>query len=94
MTQQYLIGELSMRLEQLQAVAACDAVSHIAGLRREIETGPVVGLSSAAAQAITLADSLCWHSLACGDVSAFSRQAEVAAGLRLFGECARLLADG
>jgi hypothetical protein len=94
MTQQYLIGELSVRLEQLEAVVASDAVPDVACLRHEVETGPVTGLAPAAARAIALADRVCWRSLACGDVSAFARQAKVSADLRLFGVCARLLADG
>ncbi|HUB42630.1 MAG TPA: hypothetical protein VMA72_27560 [Streptosporangiaceae bacterium] len=93
MTQQYLIGELSVRLEQLQAVAASDCTRDVAGLRHEVETGPITCLAPAAAKAIELADSLCWRSLACGDISAFALQAEVSADLQLFGECARLLAD-
>jgi hypothetical protein len=36
---------------------------------------------------------MCWRSLACGDIAAFARQAEIAADLRLFGVCAHLLAD-
>jgi hypothetical protein len=94
MTQQYLIGELSVRLEQLQAVTASDAAEDVACLRREIEAGPMAGLAAAAAGAIALADRLCWQSLACGDISAFARQAKVSADLRLFGVCARLLGDG
>jgi hypothetical protein len=93
MTQQYLIGELSVRLEQLQAVAASDAASDVACLRHEVETGPATGLARSAATAIALADALCWRSLARGDVLAFSRQAEVSADLRLFGVCARLIGD-
>ena len=94
MTQQYLISELSVRLEHLQAVAASDCAGDVACLRQEVETGQMKGLAPAAARAIALADSLCWRSLACGDISAFARQAEVSADLRLFGVCARLLADG
>ena len=51
-------------------------------------------LAPAAAKAIELADSLCWRSLATGDISAFALQAEVSADLRLFGVSARLLAEG
>lgn len=93
MTQQYLIGELSVRLEQLQAVAASGSAADVACLRREVETGPVAALAPAAAKAIALADSLCWQSLACGDISAFCSQAAVSADLHLFGVCACLLAD-
>ncbi len=93
MTQQYLIGELSVRLERLQAVAASGAAHDVACLRHDVENAAPIALAPAAARAIALADRLCWQSLACGDVCAFSRQAEVSADLRLFGVCARLLAD-
>lgn len=93
MTQQYLIGELSVRLEQLQKVATSAAAEDVGCLRCEVEAGTVRGLAPAAARAIALADSLCWQSLTSGDISAFNRQAEVSADLRLFGECARLLED-
>jgi hypothetical protein len=83
MTSQYLIGELSVRLEQLQLVAAGGAAQDVA-----------CGLGPAAARAIALAAVLCWRSLACGDIAAFSSQADISAELRLFGVCSRLLADG
>jgi hypothetical protein len=94
MTQQYLIGELSVRLEQLQAVAANGAEQDVARLRDQVENGPVSGLASAADDALALADGLCWESISRGDVAAFRRQATVSADLRLFSICARLLADG
>lgn len=93
MTQQYLIGELSVRLEQLEAVAARSAARDIAHLRFEVENAAPSALAPAAARAIELAESICWQSLAQGDVGAFAQQAAVSADLRLFGVCARLLAD-
>lgn len=93
MTAQYLIGELSVRLEHLQSVAAAGEVRDVARLRQEVENRGTIDLGSAAARAIELADTLCWRSLARGDVAAFSSQADVSAELRLFGICARLLAD-
>jgi hypothetical protein len=94
MTQQYLIGELSARLEQLQAVAANGTERDVARLRHQVENGPVSGLARAADSALALADGLCWESISRGDVEAFRRQATVSADLRLFSICARLLADG
>jgi hypothetical protein len=82
------------RLEQLEAVAAHDAAPQVARLRHQVETGPLTGLAPAAARALALADGLCWESLSCGDVAAFTRQAKISADLHLFGACARLLADG
>jgi hypothetical protein len=91
---EYLVGELSVRLEQLQAVATNGPARDVACLRHEVETGGLGGLAPAAARAIALADAICWKSLACGDIAAFATQAEVCADLHLFGTCARLLADG
>jgi hypothetical protein len=93
MTQQYMIGEFSARLEQLQAVAVRGATADVACLRHEVENSGLSALAPAAVRAIELADTMCWSSLARGDIAAFARQAAVAADLRLFGVCARLLAD-
>ncbi|MDA8320766.1 MAG: hypothetical protein M0030_13315 [Actinomycetota bacterium] len=93
MTQQYLIGELSVRLEQLQAATTGLAERDVARLRLEVENGPVGALAPATARAIALADVMCWRSLACGDMAAFARQADIAADLLLFGVSAQLLAD-
>ncbi len=93
MTQDYLIGELSVRLGQLQADAVHDAAAELAALRWQIEAGPPQGLSAATLQALALGDRLCWQSLCRGDMAAFSRQAEISADLRLFGVCSRLLSD-
>jgi len=93
MTQDYLIGELSVRLEQLQATTACTVASDVTRLRHQVETGPLSGLPGAAARALLLADDLCWQSLSRGDTAAFARQAKVSAELRQFSVCARLLGD-
>lgn len=93
MTQQYLIGELAVRLEHLEAVAARDAAGDVARLRLEVENAPPSTLGPAAARAMELADSICWQSLNHGDAGAFAQQAAVSADLWLFGVCARLLAD-
>ena len=92
MTRQYLIGELSVRLTALRAVASSGA-EDVARLQHEVESGPVSALGSAAKRAIALADVSCWESLTRGDIAAFGRQAQVSADLRLFGVCARLLAE-
>jgi hypothetical protein len=93
LTRQYLIGELSVRLAALRAVANSGPAEHVARLQHEVESGPVSALDSAAKRAIALADVSCWESLTRGDIAAFGRQAQVSADLRLFGVCARLLAD-
>ncbi len=93
MTHEYLVGELSVRLEQLQAVATTDTARDVVCLRHEVEAGSLTALAPAAERAIALADSLCWESLATGDIPAFCRQAEVSADLHLFGVCARLVGE-
>lgn len=94
MTQQYLIGEFSVCLERLQAATVHGAADDVARLRHQVETGPSAGLGAAALRALALADGLCWESLSHGDMTAFTRQSELSAELRLFGVCARLLPDG
>jgi hypothetical protein len=91
MTRQYLIGELSVRLEQLQATTGQAAAPDVARLRAEVETGPLTGLAWATARAMALADELCWDSLSRGDAAAFADQAKISAELCQFGISVRLL---
>jgi hypothetical protein len=93
MTQEYLIGEVSVRLEQLQAATAKSQVQDVARLRREVETKPVTSLATTVTRALALADGMCWDSLSRGDVDEFDQQARISADLRLFGLCARLFPD-
>jgi hypothetical protein len=95
MTQQYLAGELSLFLAQLRVVATNeDSRRRVAELRREAETMPLPALASVAVRAVVLADAMCWNSIARGDITAFSRQAEACAALYEFGLCAGLLHEG
>jgi hypothetical protein len=94
MTQQYRLGELSLILGELQAVATNEAAScDIARLRREVETGPLRALASVTARALELTDGWCWDSLTRGDAAAFSRQAAIGGELWEFAVCAGLLED-
>jgi hypothetical protein len=94
MTQDYLVGEMSLRLQQLEAATAGQpAVADVVRLRRQVETSPPSRLAAETARALTVADGLCWDSLTRGDMAAFARQAQVSAELRQFGICARLIAD-
>jgi len=88
-----LIGELSARLDRLQAATPAP-VSELADLRCRVETSPVTWLAAEVASALALADRLCWDSLSAGDIGAFARQAPVCADLRLFGVCAHLIDEG
>jgi hypothetical protein len=95
MTQQYLAGELSLLLAQLQAVASETIWSrHLARLRHEAETMPLMTLPSVAVRALALADRMCWDSLTRGDAAAFIGQAAISAELWQFVVCADLLSEG
>jgi hypothetical protein len=86
-TQDYLIGELSACLQQLEAATARESVADVVRLRHRVEASPPSDLPLAAARALDVADGICWDSLA------FVRQAQASAELRQFGICARLIAD-
>ncbi|WP_089107188.1 hypothetical protein [Streptomyces hyaluromycini] len=91
LTQQYLVGEASVLLAELQA-AGTDTVAtrEIACLRREAEMGPVSRLGCVARRALELTDELCRDSLRRGDVLTFVRQCACGAELREFCLCAQL----
>jgi hypothetical protein len=92
MIQDYLAGELSVHLEELQqATPERAAIQDVTRLRHQVETGPLSGLATATVRAVAMADGLCWDSLEHGDTAAFTRQARVGAELRQFGVCAHLL---
>ncbi|MEV0375716.1 hypothetical protein AB0I10_39250 [Streptomyces sp. NPDC050636] len=94
MTQQYLVGEASVLLAQLESSGTDPVVAReLARLRHEAETGPVSRLGSVALRALELTDELCRDSLRRGDVPAFLRQCVCGADLREFCVCARLLTD-
>jgi hypothetical protein len=94
MTQDYLVGEMSVCLQHLEAATAGqEAAADVVRLRRQVETSPPSSLAAEAARALAVGDGLCWDSLTRGDTAAFARQARVSAELREFGICARLIAD-
>jgi hypothetical protein len=92
MTQQYLAGEFSLLLAQLQAVATDPSSARaLARLRREVETHPPAALAVELIRTLEVTDELCFDSLARGDVKAFDCQAATVAQLREIGVCAGLL---
>ncbi len=94
MTQQYLFGELSLILGDLQAVATNDAAEReIASLRHAAEMGPLTALGSVAARALEVTEGWCWASLSRGDSATFTRQTALCAGLWEFAVCAGLFDD-
>jgi hypothetical protein len=94
MTQQYVAGELSVLLAQLQAVTTTEVARRDAwSLRHAAETEPIPALGSVTVRALALTEGLCWDSLNRGDTAAFTRQAAVCAELHEFGVCAGLLEE-
>jgi hypothetical protein len=95
MTQQYVVGELSMLLAGLQAVAGdAEQATRVAQLRREAECRPPWNLVDIEARALALADRLCWASLGDGKPTLFERQAVLGSQLLEFGVCAGLVPAG
>ncbi len=94
MTRQYVAGELSVLLAHLQSAATTEASARDAwSIRHAAETEPIPALGWVAADALALAEGLCWDSLNRGDTAAFTRQAAVCAELHEFSVCAGLLKD-
>lgn len=94
MTQDYIAGELSLLLGELQCLSGDEqAVRQAVALRHQAEMWPVHALGPVAARAVDFGESLCWESLEDGDVSAFRRRAEALAGLYEFAVCSHLLPE-
>ena len=94
-TQQYIIGELTLRLMLLQASAPSDeSAGEFARLRLQTETVSFDALPSVAMHALNLVRGLCRESLARGDLRALTDQATMAADLREFAVSASLLGEG
>jgi len=94
MTLQYVAGELSLRLGELQAVATDqEHAREIARLRDEAERTPHAALGPVVVRALGLANRFCWDSLECGDTLAFSRRIAICADLWEFSVCACLVGE-
>jgi hypothetical protein len=90
MTQQYIVGEFSSLVAELEPTAG-DLGGVVSDLRREIEVSPLSGLPRLAQEALNVTDRLCWVALEEGDVANFRRCAKTAAALREFTANANLL---
>jgi hypothetical protein len=91
-TQQYLVGQFSVLLEDLQPPPS-EWLAAVRKLRREVESCPLSMLPQLAQEAVTLTDMICWGALEQGDVSGFCRYARSAAALGEFIDNARLLGE-
>lgn len=88
MTQDYLVGELSSFIGDLQRATGD---GRLRSIRRRAESSSIAVLPLVAVEALDRADFLCWRSLARGEMDAFLREAEVAAQLYEFVLCAGLM---
>lgn len=89
MTQQYLVGQFSALLGDLERTAA-EWQPAVHCLRREVESSPVAMLPELADKATELTDAICWAALQRGDVTRFCSCAKVAAALGAFIDSAGL----
>ena len=90
MTQQYIVGEFSSLLGDLQR-APGQRLDAVRDLRREVELSPPSMLPPLARKAIRLIHVLCWAALKRGDVDGFCAYLKGAAALREFTANAHLL---
>ena len=94
MTQQYIVGELSLWLLQLQSIAPDDTTAAgLARLRLDTEQASLEALPEMALRALDLTRELCRESLARGDLRALTHQATLACELREFAAAASLLSE-
>jgi hypothetical protein len=90
MTQEYIVGEFSCLVAELESEAG-ELGDAVLSLRREIEAAPLCGLPDLAREVLELTDRVCWVALDDGDVARFRRCTETAAALREFTLSANLL---
>jgi hypothetical protein len=93
MTQQYIIGQFSALLGDLQPPPGECLAESVHDLRREVESCPLALLPALAREALCLSDVICWAALERGDASGFGRYAKVAVALGEFTDSAGLLRE-
>jgi hypothetical protein len=91
MTQQYIVGELSCLLAELQPGPDERLGGTADQLRRKVEVAPPALLPQLAREAIDLTETMCWADLEQGDMGGFCRHAKTATALRHFTASASLL---
>jgi hypothetical protein len=91
-TQQYIVGQFSVLLEDLQPPSG-EWLAAVWRLRREVESCSLSMLPRLADEAIGLTDLICWSALEQGDLDGFCACARSAAALGEFIDNARLLQD-
>jgi hypothetical protein len=89
-TQQYLLGQFSVLLEDVQPPAG-EWLAAVRELRSEVESCALSMLPRLAREAIGLTDLMCWSALDQGDLDGFCGCARSAAALGEFIDTAGLL---
>lgn len=92
MTQQYIVGELSSLLGDLQRAPGGELAA-IRELRREVECSSLQLLPRLAREAVNLTDVICLAALEQGNVGGFRDCARTAVALGEFRDSARLLLE-
>ena len=90
MTQQYIVGEFSVLLGDVQPPPG-EWLAAVRELRSEVESCPYSMLPRLAREAIGLTDLICWGALEQGDLDSFRGCARSVAALGEFIDSARLL---
>jgi hypothetical protein len=93
MTQQYLIGQFSLLLEDMAPSPGGRLAAAVRDLRVEVERSPLPMLPKLAREAMVLSDVICWGALERGDAIGFCRYAKAAVCLGEFTAAAGLLPE-
>ena len=93
MTQQYLIGQFSVFLGELQPPPGEAMADAVRDLRREVETSSLQMLPELAREAMRLTDVICWGALERGDPRGFCRYADAAVALGEFADSAGFILE-
>ena len=91
MTQQYIVGELSSLLAELESTRDGFLRDAVGSLRREVESSSLSILPQPAQEALDLTDLICRSSLEQRDADAFCRSLAAATALGDFAVAAGLL---
>ncbi len=86
MTQQYIIGQFSALLGELQPPPGECLAAAVHDLRRDVEAAPLPMLPKLAREAMNLTDTICWEALERGDPNGFGRYANAAVALGEFAD--------
>lgn len=92
-TEQYLIGQFSLLLEDMAPAPGDGFAVAVHDLRGEVEKSSVQTLPKLAREAMALSDMICWSVLERGDAIGFCRYAKAAVALSEFTVAAGLLPE-